>query len=108
MESGAAETYDRLNTLVVAQATMMERSIEIVRIFEAPRELVYEAWTDPEHMTQWWGTQSITNHSCKLDVRPGGAWANRHAFARRHRLRLQRHLQRGQTTPNAWSSPTTP
>jgi uncharacterized protein YndB with AHSA1/START domain len=74
MESGAAETYDRLNEIVTAQATMMERSIEIVRIFDAPRELVYEAWTDPEHMTQWWGPKVFTNHSCKLDVRPGGTW----------------------------------
>ena len=74
MESGAAETYDRLNTLVVAQATMMERSIEIVRIFDAPRELVYQCWTDCKHMTQWWGPEVFTNHSCKLDVRPGGAW----------------------------------
>ena len=74
MESGAAETFDRLNEIVTAQATMMERSIEIVRIFDAPRELVYEAWTDPEHMTQWWGPKAFTNHSCKLDVRPGGAW----------------------------------
>jgi uncharacterized protein YndB with AHSA1/START domain len=74
MESGAAETFDRLNEIVTAQATMMERSIEIVRIFDAPRELVYQAWTDPEHMTQWWGPKIFTNHSCKLDVRPGGAW----------------------------------
>jgi uncharacterized protein YndB with AHSA1/START domain len=74
MESGAAETFDRLNEIVTAQANLMERSIEIVRIFDAPRELVYEAWTDPEHMTQWWGPRVFTNHSCKLDVRPGGAW----------------------------------
>ena len=74
MESGAAETFDRLNELVVAQATMMERSIEIVRIFDAPRELVYQAWTKPEHMTQWWGPKVFTNHSCQLDVRPGGHW----------------------------------
>ena len=74
MESGATETFDRLNEIVTAQATMMERSIEIVRIFDAPRELVYQAWTDPEHMTQWWGPKCFTNHSCKLDVRPGGAW----------------------------------
>jgi len=74
MESGAAETFDRLNEIVTAQANLLERSIEIVRIFDAPRELVYQAWTDPEHMTQWWGPKIFTNHSCKLDVRPGGAW----------------------------------
>jgi len=74
MESGATETFDRLNEIVTAQASMMERSIEIVRIFDAPRELVYQAWTDPEHMTQWWGPKVFTNHSCRLEVRPGGAW----------------------------------
>ncbi len=48
--------------------------IEITRIFDAPRELVFDAWTDPKHMTQWWGPKVFTNHSCALDVRPGGAW----------------------------------
>jgi len=74
MESGAVETFDRLEELVKAQTAGMDREIEIVRIFDAPRELVYEAWTDPKHMTQWWGPTVFTNHSCELDVRPGGAW----------------------------------
>ena len=72
MEGGASETFDRLAELLAAQS--MEREIEIVRIFDAPPELVYRAWTDPEHMTQWWGPKVFTNHSCELDVRPGGAW----------------------------------
>jgi uncharacterized protein YndB with AHSA1/START domain len=74
MESGAVETFDRLEELVKAQAAGMEREIEIVRTFNAPRELVYQAWTDPVHMTRWWGPTVFTNHSCELDVRPGGAW----------------------------------
>jgi uncharacterized protein YndB with AHSA1/START domain len=74
MESGAAETFDRLEELVIAQAKGMDREIEIIRIFDAPRELVYEAWTDPCHMTRWWGPTVFTNHDCELDVRPGGAW----------------------------------
>jgi uncharacterized protein YndB with AHSA1/START domain len=73
MESGAKETFDRLSDLL-ADNTRMEREIELVRIFDAPRELVYEAWTKPEHMTQWWGPGFFSNHSCKLDVRPGGEW----------------------------------
>jgi len=52
----------------------MEREIEITRIFDAPRELVYQAWIQPEHMLQWWGPKVFTNHSCELDVRPGGPW----------------------------------
>jgi uncharacterized protein YndB with AHSA1/START domain len=74
MEGGANETFDRLNEIVVAQAAGVEKEIEIVRIFDAPRDLVWQAWTDPAHMTEWWGPGVFTNHSCELDVRPGGAW----------------------------------
>lgn len=81
MEQGASETFDRLEDLLAGRPTHaeptgnpMEGELEIVRIFDAPRALVYEAWTKPEHMTQWWGPGVFTNHSCKLDVRPGGAW----------------------------------
>ena len=77
MERGAGETFDRLAELLATQLPSdpaMEREIEIVRVFDAPRELVYEAWTDPAHMTRWWGPKVFTNHSCELDVRPGGAW----------------------------------
>jgi uncharacterized protein YndB with AHSA1/START domain len=78
MEPGAAETFDRLAELLATQTTpafdAMEREIEITRFFDAPRELVYDAFTKPEHMTQWWGPGVFTNHSCELDVRPGGAW----------------------------------
>ena len=42
------------------------------RTFDAPRELVFEAWTRPEHMSQWWGPAGFTNPVCELDVRPGG------------------------------------
>ncbi len=81
MEQGAAETFDRLDDLLAGRPTgpdpadnPMEKELEITRVFDAPRELVYRAWTEPEHMTQWWGPGVFTNHSCELDVRPGGAW----------------------------------
>jgi len=81
MEFGAAETFDRLEDLLAGRPTgpdpsdnPMEKEIEITRVFDAPRELVYQAWTEPQHMTQWWGPGVFTNHSCELDVRPGGAW----------------------------------
>jgi uncharacterized protein YndB with AHSA1/START domain len=45
----------------------------ITRIFNAPRELVYRAWTDPKQMAQWWGPRYFTNPVCEMDVRPGGA-----------------------------------
>jgi uncharacterized protein YndB with AHSA1/START domain len=51
-----------------------EREIVITRIFDAPRELVFKAWTDPEQMAEWWGPEPFTNPVCELDPRPGGAW----------------------------------
>lgn len=45
----------------------------ITRVFDAPRELVFKAWTDPKHVAQWWGPHGFTNPVCELDVRPGGA-----------------------------------
>ena len=50
-----------------------ERTVVITRVFDAPRELVWKAWTDPRHMAQWWGPQGFTNPVCEMDVRPGGA-----------------------------------
>jgi len=51
-----------------------EPIITMVRIFDAPRELVFRAWTDPEHLAQWWGPHGFTNPVCEVDLRPGGVW----------------------------------
>lgn len=51
-----------------------EREIAIVRDFDAPRELVWEAWTDPGHIGRWWGPKGFTTTTSSMDVRPGGAW----------------------------------
>jgi len=52
----------------------MEREIVITRVFDAPRELVFRAWTDPKHMARWWGPKGFTNRVEQMDVRPGGVW----------------------------------
>ena len=44
----------------------------ITRVFDAPREVVWKAWTEPERLTQWWGPKGCTIRLVKLDVRPGG------------------------------------
>ena len=50
------------------------KEVTITRIINAPRELVFKAWTDPDQFTQWWMPNGFTNRDCKMDVRPGGAW----------------------------------
>src|SRR5438105_6313780 len=46
----------------------------LTREFEAPRDLVWRAHTDPKLLTEWWGPRGFTNPVCELDLRPGGAW----------------------------------
>ena len=50
-----------------------EKELIITRVFDAPRELIWKAWTDSKHLAQWWGPQGFTNPVCKLDLRSGGA-----------------------------------
>src|SRR5215208_1788707 len=50
-----------------------KRTIVITRVFDAPRALVFKAWTDPRHVARWWGPKDFTNPVCEMDVRPGGA-----------------------------------
>jgi uncharacterized protein YndB with AHSA1/START domain len=44
----------------------------ITRVFDAPRELVWKAWTDPKYVIQWWGPKGFTSPECKIDFRVGG------------------------------------
>jgi uncharacterized protein YndB with AHSA1/START domain len=50
------------------------RSIVGTRIFDAPRDLVFSAWTDPKHLAQWWGPNGFTTTTSAFDFRPGGVW----------------------------------
>ena len=45
----------------------------LTRVLDAPRTLVFQAWTDPRHVTHWWGPKGFSNPVCEMDVRPGGA-----------------------------------
>lgn len=51
-----------------------DREIAITREFDAPRELVFEAFTDARHLAQWWGPRGFTTTTSEMDVRPGGVW----------------------------------
>jgi uncharacterized protein YndB with AHSA1/START domain len=44
----------------------------VTRVFEAPRELVWKAWTDPKYVMQWWGPKGFTTPFCEMDFRMGG------------------------------------
>lgn len=50
------------------------RTISVTRIFDAPRELVFDAFTDAKHISNWWGPRGFTTTTQKMDVRPGGEW----------------------------------
>ena len=47
------------------------REFVITKEYDAPRELVFRAWTDPKHLAQWWGPKGFTNPVCEWDARPG-------------------------------------
>ena len=54
--------------------TPSDREITMTRVFDAPRELVFQAHTDPQHIPHWWGQRGSTTIVDTMDVRPGGAW----------------------------------
>jgi uncharacterized protein YndB with AHSA1/START domain len=62
--------------------TSSDREIRLTRLFNAPRRLVFDAMTKPEHVKQWWGClgAGYSVPVCEIDFRPGGAWrfVNRH------------------------------
>lgn len=51
-----------------------DRQLVISRHFDAPRELVFAAWTDPEHLPNWWGPRGFASRTKAVDLRPGGFW----------------------------------
>jgi uncharacterized protein YndB with AHSA1/START domain len=63
-----------------------DREIVITRTFDAPRTLVFEAWTRCEHVSQWWDPGGAPLASCEIDLRPNGAfrWVNQTANGQEH------------------------
>jgi uncharacterized protein YndB with AHSA1/START domain len=51
-----------------------DREIVTSRLLDAPRELVFEAWTDPKQVVQWWGPHGFTTTTDEMSVTPGGVW----------------------------------
>jgi uncharacterized protein YndB with AHSA1/START domain len=63
-----------MNATTSAAAETMDRELLITRIFDAPRALVFKAWTEPDRAARWWGPQGFVTVYCNMDVRPGGAF----------------------------------
>lgn len=63
-------------------STPSDREIQMTRLFDAPRQLVFDAMSKPEHVRRWWGNlgEGYSVPVCEIDLRPGGRWrfVNRH------------------------------
>jgi hypothetical protein len=55
-------------------ALVGDREIRGTRVFDAPRELVWKVWTEPEHIGKWWGPNGFTTTTHKMEVKAGGVW----------------------------------
>src|ERR1700679_2724307 len=75
---GWSSSFDRLTEFVVAEAKKESAAgtyeLVIERIFDAPRKLVWDVWTDPAHASEWMGPRSFVATHLKQDARPGGKW----------------------------------
>ena len=52
----------------------LDREIVLARVFDAPRELVWKAWTDKDHIGKWFGPKGFTIETREIDIRVGGRW----------------------------------
>jgi uncharacterized protein YndB with AHSA1/START domain len=63
-----------MNARTGAAERRAEHEVVITRVFDAPRSLVFKAWTEPKHLVRWWGPSGFTLPSCALDFRPEGVF----------------------------------
>jgi uncharacterized protein YndB with AHSA1/START domain len=56
------------------KSSTADRELVFSRMLNAPVELVWEVWTKPEHIANWWGPNGFTNTIRKMEVKPGGGW----------------------------------
>jgi uncharacterized protein YndB with AHSA1/START domain len=67
-------TSDQQEERTATVSTPTDREIHIERVFDAPRDRVFAAYTDPELMPEWWGPRGTTTIVDQMDVRAGGSW----------------------------------
>ena len=73
---GLASTLGRLEGMLakMSGAGSSEEEFAITRVFDAPREMVFKAWTEPERLARWWGPKNFTVEASTMDLRPGGSY----------------------------------
>lgn len=77
MEEGWSQQMERLGHHVGSLILAVPEDTPVVltsRIFDAPRELVWKALTEAEHLRHWWGPRAMETILCEIDARPGGSW----------------------------------
>lgn len=76
MEEGWSQMLDKFSDAVhtAAGVDLASRTMEASRVFDAPRDLVWELWADPNHLANWWGPRGFTLTTESFDFRPGGHW----------------------------------
>jgi uncharacterized protein YndB with AHSA1/START domain len=89
MEGGMRQTFQRLDAVLDdLQSDSAPREIVQTRYLNAPRDLVFDAFTSPAHVDHWWGPRGFTTRTHSMDVRPGGEW------------RFDMTMENGPTFPN--------
>ncbi len=63
-----------MDAMIDRDVDTADREMVITRLIAAPPELVFEAWTTPEHLATWWGPNGFTTTTSAFDMRPGGVW----------------------------------
>jgi uncharacterized protein YndB with AHSA1/START domain len=71
MQAGWNQSLQRLEDVL---SGAVDRQIVLMRLLEAPRDLVFRAWTEREHVERWWGPTGFTTTIDEMDVRVGGTW----------------------------------
>jgi uncharacterized protein YndB with AHSA1/START domain len=67
-------TSDQQQAPTATLTTPTDREIHVERVFDAPRDQVFAAFTDPKLIPEWWGPRDTTTVVDQMDVRPGGSW----------------------------------
>jgi uncharacterized protein YndB with AHSA1/START domain len=70
---GLNQTLGRLEEMLAGMLREAGKEVTLARTFDAPRELVFKAWTEGERLRHWWGPRGFTNPVCEVDARAGGA-----------------------------------